>query len=118
MFSVGQKVVCIAPHPEWEERGCIVPKVGGLYTVRAIDETDGLLLEEVINEGCLAWLDTASGLPVTPGEDSFWQQRFRAVVKRKTDISIFKKMLDEAAVIAHEAAQMGPAVRPHEPRLN
>jgi hypothetical protein len=48
-FAIGQKVVCIAPHREWEKRGCIVPRVGEIYTVRAYDELDGLLLDEIIN---------------------------------------------------------------------
>src|SRR5215831_17365925 len=98
MFSVGQKVICIAPHPEWEGRGAKVPKVGCIYTVRAIDETDGLLLDEIVNAGCHAFIDAASGDAVEPGEDSFWQHRFRAV-KRDTDISAFRKILDEVAAI-------------------
>jgi hypothetical protein len=61
MFSIGQRVVCIAPHPEWERCGVKVPRVGCIYTVRGIDETDGLLLEEVVNEGCHAFHDMATG---------------------------------------------------------
>ena len=95
MFSVGQKVVCIALHPEWETRGAKVPRVGCIYTVRGIDETDGLLLEEVVNEEN-AFIDVASGDVVEPGEDSFWQYRFRAV-RRETDISVFRGMLVEGA---------------------
>jgi hypothetical protein len=104
MFSVGQKVICIAPHPEWEELDCNVPEVGGVYTVRAIDDTDGLLLDEVVNEGCLACIDRASGKLVAFGEDSFWQHRFRAVAKRATDIAVFKKILDEVTATVPEAA--------------
>jgi hypothetical protein len=91
-ISIGQKVVCIAPHPEWEERGCRVPKVGGIYTVRGIDETDGLLLEEIINDP-VACIDAATGKTLKACEDSFWLHRFRPLVEHKTDISIFKKML-------------------------
>jgi hypothetical protein len=95
MFSIGQRVVCIAPHPEWERCGVKVPRVGCIYTVRGIDETDGLLLEEVVNEGCHAFHDMATGKMVAPGEDSFWPCRFRAV-RRETDISIFRKVLESA----------------------
>ena len=95
-FSIGQRVVCIAPHPEWEAVGCRVPRVGHVYTIRAIDETNGVLLEEIINDGP-GGIDAATGRQIAPGEESFWQHRFRAVAKRKTDISIFKRILDELA---------------------
>ena len=96
-FSIGQRVVCIAPHPEWERVGCKVPQVGGVYTVRGIDETDGLLLEEIHNDGPDGFLwsiDAATGQRIAPGEESFWQHRF-AIAERTTDISVFKKILVE-----------------------
>jgi hypothetical protein len=94
-FSIGQRVVCIAPHPEWEAVGCTVPQVGGVYTVRGIDETDGLLLEEIINDGPGS-IDAATGQSVPPGEESFWLYRFRPLAERKTDIAIFKRILESA----------------------
>jgi hypothetical protein len=97
-FSVGQRIRCVLPHPEWEAVGCRVPKVGATYTVRAIDETDGVLLAEIVNDGPGAFLwsiDAATGQRIAPGEESFWQHRF-AVAERTTDISIFKKILDKA----------------------
>ena len=95
--SIGQRVVCIAPHPEWAARGANVPVVGGIYTVRGIDDTDGLLLQEIINVPAEYSIDAATGERVAPGEDSFWPHRFRPIVKRKTDISFFKRILDEQA---------------------
>jgi hypothetical protein len=98
-FRVGQKVVCVSDHacddPRLLPGGEYVPNwpsVGAVYTVRGL--RDGpvrphLLLEEVINperffaEGVyeMGWNPT----------------RFRPVVERKTDISIFTDILRKAS---------------------
>ena len=108
-FRIGQRVTCIAPHPEWEAVGCKVPQVGSVYTIRGIDDLDGLLLEEVINEPPADYsINVATGERVTPAEDSFWQHRFRAIVERRqTDISIFKRILDEPEVALEELTGEG-----------
>lgn len=89
MFHVGQKVVCIKGHPEYV--GCVVPVVGSTYTIRGVDETCGLLFEEIINRIATCF-DLSSGA-ISYGECSFWIDRFRPVIERKTDISTFTEML-------------------------
>lgn len=77
-FRVGQKVVCIDASKSW--RGDISDLVkGATYTVREVFMF-GVTLDEV-------------PLP----EDYLWfnGHRFRPVVERKTDISIFTKMLTD-----------------------
>jgi hypothetical protein len=105
-FHIGQKIVCIAPHPEWAERGCIVPRVGEIYTVRGIDELDGVLLEEIINENPFDYsIDMLTGQEVAAAEDSFWPHRFRPLVERRTDISIFQRILDKVNCRQRRTAQ-------------
>lgn len=92
MFQIGQKVVCVA------ETSCggygdeILPVVGAVYTVRGIDLNrsgckcpTGLWLCEIRNKERYY----TDGLD----ECSFASDRFRPLIERKTDISIFKKML-------------------------
>lgn len=92
-FRVGQKVVCIKGYGSRRDVDCrIFPQTGRTYTIRAIE--DGLenvgstffLLEEIYNEPYdyrrWGWQ-----------EPSFNAQRFRPVVEKKTDISIFTEML-------------------------
>lgn len=90
MFYVGQKVVCVnarsRPNRVWLTD--TPPKEGEVYTIDglSLDRFDGtqiLFLAEIKNyEGSDDW-----------GFASF---RFRPVVDRKTDISIFKAMLNPA----------------------
>ena len=89
-FRVGQKVVCIdnsmAPGLQrWH--GQTYPEIGPVYTVRAIVLSSSgyecLLLAEIVN-------------PIPDGyrgEGGFEAVRFRPIVERKTDISIFTDML-------------------------
>src|SRR6267142_1934690 len=91
-FYVGQKVVCINDipplnHPRAHEafdRSMNGLRKGMIYTVR---ET-----------GLRAWMDGAPCIKlqeiIRPYADSpYWAARFRPVAERKTDISLFKKML-------------------------
>ena len=94
MFHVGQRVVCIddigcAPGSEFP----YIPIKGSIYTVRGFvsphvgyERTPGMLLEEVVNA---PW-EYNEGVV----EPSFHPYHFRPVVQRKTDISVFKRMLD------------------------
>ena len=95
-FHVGQKVVCVSgperdpPRPELNPLSYWIPnwpQTGAKYTIRGIDREgfEGLLLEEIRN-------------PLRPfaeghGEARFDPDRFRPIVEKKTDISIFTKML-------------------------
>jgi hypothetical protein len=96
-FSIGQRVVCIAPHPEWEAAGTPnIPQVGKIYTIRAIGETEGILLEEIVNDPPPDHsIEIITGEIVPPTEDQFWAHRFRPLAESKTDISVFRKILDE-----------------------
>jgi hypothetical protein len=93
MFYVGQKVVCI--REDW--RGGYgdeeLPRKGRVYTIRGIDlirgtcsDQVGLWLEEIVNEPRIY----EGGLC---DEVSFGHQKFRPLVVRRTDISLFQKML-------------------------
>jgi hypothetical protein len=72
MFYVGQKVVCVDDHDT-----DLVSK-GGLYVVRVVR---------------LPYLEL-SGVRGLGWNDGMMASRFRPVVERKTDISIFKAMLN------------------------
>lgn len=104
MFYVGQKVVCVggsAAKLTGEQRnfwshwrsawGVARPSEGSVYTVRATrvrkDGGQGIRLTEVINPIC-EWNDAP------PQEPWYFSEDFRPVVERKTDISIFKAMLN------------------------
>ena len=86
MFRVGQKVVCIdddwGPAPEVQHW----PKKGDVYTVRSIavgrSNKIFIRLHEVVN-------------PKTDEhhEAEFWAECFRPAVERKTDISVFQRLL-------------------------
>lgn len=95
MFYVGQKVVCIVDATAWRHgRGEIKPQKGSIYTVRTIMPSfrfrgeATIMLVEIVNKP----REYAEGFV----ECSFRAIRFRPVVERKTDISIFQKLLDPA----------------------
>jgi hypothetical protein len=85
-FHVGGEVVCIR-EPDWLPEGAAGGSVGETYTVRGVFDCDvfglGLLLEEIVNPENLTWKQ----------EWLLDASRFRPVIKRKTDISIFTAML-------------------------
>ena len=86
-FHVGQKVVCIRGATRSSmTRGNWAPKTGGVYTVRGIyngPERVDLNFEEYVHH---EFHDC--------GAEYGWDaSRFRPVVERKTDISIFTDML-------------------------
>jgi len=97
-FHIGQKLVCV--DADFEYYGIVdlnLPVHLGVYTVRDVVTGRGvsglglgLLLEEICNR---------AGPYGT--EYSFVPDRFRPVVERKTDISIFEKMLTEENVSAN-----------------
>lgn len=99
-FRVGQKVVCIngAFSSEWDQIGN-KPVERGIYTVRAVTictfgshvDVPCILLEEVKNP-IKRWRDGSTM------ECPFAQKRFRPLVERKTDISIFKAMLTNTKI--------------------
>ncbi len=78
MFHVGQKVVCVDASNSILEEGAI-------YTVNYTAD----LPEFVCVDGVGEW---KYGIP--PG---WWPRRFRPIVSRKTDISIFKALLEPNA---------------------
>jgi hypothetical protein len=83
-FRVGQKVVCV------DASGLTLIKpltIGAVYTIRELydDPIRGpaVMLEEIIN------------IMHPRGEFGYRSVRFRPIVERKTDISIFTKMLTD-----------------------
>ncbi len=100
MFYVGQNIICIdnSASAKYHHPGYLVMnhnfhglKQGGIYTVRDVVEyleTPCLYLKEIIREF------------VPKVETGFSFLRFRPIVDRKTDISIFEKMLKPEKVDA------------------
>lgn len=83
-FHVGQKVVCVrapvsAPYGPWR----VHPKLNEIYTVRDFKEVDSIWLVELIND-----------IGISGTEAGFCISRFRPIVEKKTDISIFTAMLN------------------------
>jgi hypothetical protein len=89
MFRVGQKVVCVDASDQ-RNRKFPVTK-GTIYTIQAIVEA----LDFMGDGGACAFL---CGLgrdvcPIMGKQTPFALRRFRPIVERKTDISIFTEML-------------------------
>jgi hypothetical protein len=84
-FRIGQKVVCVdaSPHPKTGKPTSAV--VGAVYTVTGIYD------DPVSRNGVGVTL--AEILPLN-ARIGFLGHRFRQIVERKTDISIFKAMLN------------------------
>ncbi len=84
-YVVGQQVACIHDGPwkgGWETDRC--PVYGGIYTIREVVphlDTIGLTFEEIVNIPC----------PLGHIECIFQWDNFKPI--KKTDISIFKKLL-------------------------
>ena len=81
MFRINQKVVCVDDSPDPAGRPLLVYR-GGVYTVARLvsDWTGepGVLLVEVSPVDAPGWLAA----------------RFRPIVERKTDISIYREILN------------------------
>lgn len=97
-FRVGQKVVFIA-HVADDVRACYpnasFPNKDGIYTIRGFgrrDEPGDLLLLQELDNGHLIGL-TLNGFYCCR-EPGFSAEKFRPIVERKTDISIFTAMLN------------------------
>ncbi len=97
MFRVGQKVVCISEQHNKDYFTCEVPLLDCVYTVRDLDD-DGIRLVEIRNRIMLTQNTITRALANL--EPSFWQIDFRPIVERKTDISVFKRMLTPIGIDA------------------
>ena len=93
-FYIGQHVICICDQwsnePTWRAAVQTYPKLGGIYTIRDICprvDLIGLLFEEIWHEPAM--------FCIGPVEPAFNIKRFRPV--RKSNIDIFKKMLEPAS---------------------
>lgn len=99
MFRVGQKVVCVRV-PEkaicFLLRNAKLPMVGGVYTIRDIVQFKNcLLLFRELDNAHLANAEYQGGR-IIDGEPGFRADCFRPLVERKTDISIFRRILKDA----------------------
>jgi hypothetical protein len=105
-FRVGQKVVCV------DARDCRAKELvkGNIYVVRDagpepfISGKYWVLLEGVFNE-----YDPRFG-----GELGYRSSRFRPVVERKTDISIFTEILRKASKPARAPMVTSPEHQSHD----
>ncbi|BEV47313.1 hypothetical protein CRBSH125_34960 [Afipia carboxidovorans] len=92
MFRIGQKVVCVNDsniHPCWSDWHSDLIVKGRVYTIASIERSRdrfGFTLTEINSK------------PWPTGGYAAWRaERFRPVVERKTDISIFKAMLNPSS---------------------
>lgn len=90
MFYVGQKVAVIYDGPSFTGRKSRL-RVGQVYTVAGFSDEAGLSYDgDILPRGLLlVEVDARRSCGFDP-------KRFRPVVDRKTDISIFKAMLNPA----------------------
>ncbi len=75
MFVPGQRVVCVDSRP-WEPR----LKNGSIYTISKIYTADGLKFVDLVETK----------------ENGWFLRRFKPLEENKTDISVFKKLLNPA----------------------
>lgn len=106
-FYIGQKVVCIAKgdwstaiqiHLEGGQR-VVVPKAGDIYTIRDIYidpfiGVTGIRLVEVVNDSITRWANYKLYMEI-----GWHEHEFRPLQERKTDISIFRKLLNPSPVV-------------------
>ena len=87
MFRVGQKVVCIDAKPR--KRGHVARLTeGSVYTISKLGPGD--------NDGAELFLVEMGA--ISHPWFGFYADRFRPAVERKTDISVFTKILDNVRV--------------------
>ena len=81
MYRKGQKLVCVDAESRWPDVKTTPLKEGKTYTYHGMARNGGLLLVEVV-----------AGIHF----HGFYEDRFRPAVepKKKTDISVFEKLLN------------------------
>ena len=100
-FRVGQKVVCVDDSDPVGSAGWHARKGtkfglshGKVYTIEGIYEAPGFYNGKLENSVCLSLAELKKPPPpIHPWADGFNAKRFRPVVQRKTDISVFKALL-------------------------
>lgn len=105
-FVAGQKVVLVRDFDanvrvEASKDGVILPELGTIYTVREIGAVGDMViiwLVEIVNEKRF-YFEFFQTL-----EQGFDPTRFRPVVSRPTDISVFRAMLGKAPSEVKELA--------------
>jgi hypothetical protein len=99
MFRVGMKVVCVDKSHgfrnilgEWFDDADLI--VGDIYTIRWIGHHDGVECIKLVE---IPFRRAPRGKRANnTGMETFRATRFRPVVERKTDISVFQAMLNPA----------------------
>jgi hypothetical protein len=92
MFRVGQKVVCVnVDSPPKEALSSFSPLPldlvkGAIYTVTSVGVRHPC---DLTNQPCVTLAEKHARQP-------YWASRFRPLVERKTDISVFTRMLIRA----------------------
>ncbi len=96
-FTVGQKVVCVDAKTNRGDQYLSELKEGAVYLVRkvAVQEIPDVFEPElsVWLEGITREVFSSEDLSIICDDFGFRPSRFRPIVERKTDISIFKAML-------------------------
>lgn len=100
-FRVGQKVVCVDADLDTRSWHSDKPslfgklEVGKVYTVARVYQTYGWYRDQKGVGVCLELVEVKkTPCPTAPHCNGYNAKRFRPVVERKTDISIFKAMLN------------------------
>ena len=98
-FTVGQKVVCVDALTNSRTIKLTELEEGGVYTIRKIgvQEIPGVFEPElsVWLEGVAREVFSSKDLSIICDDFGFRPSRFRPVINRKADISIFTDMLIE-----------------------
>lgn len=102
-FSIGQKVVCVWDDWSGAESfypGITLPRKGRFYHVNGNEYNDGGTLYRSPTDASREWVAvegsyvTLCEIPIVDGDRiRFLASCFRPVTERKTDITVFKKLL-------------------------
>ena len=96
MFYVGQKVVCIANWRPYSNAYNNAPKKGSIYTVRELlnlGTAPSIRLVEIVNDPVDVYVNIGFAI-----EASWITTAFRPLTERKTDISVFRALLNPKQV--------------------
>ncbi len=99
MFHVGMKVVCVN-----DSLGNLPDTYKGVTIMHTLDGLKKGSIYTVREVGLKSWIDAAPAIKLIEiirgigplGESPYWAHRFKPLEERKTDISIFKKLLNPA----------------------
>jgi hypothetical protein len=94
MWYIGQKVVCVNDNWSYPEtEGELYPRKDVIYTIRNIEQ--GLSLPQYVFLRFNELKNPVKQFKVRKCEVSFVETNFRPLEENKTDISVFKRIVDK-----------------------